>query len=32
MDTIGHEYQENYLTTKHTKNTKEMAEESKNHE
>ena len=35
MDTNGHEYQKNYLTTKntkHTKNTKKMAEESKNHE
>ncbi len=32
MYTNGREYQKNYLTTKNTKHTKEMAEESKNHE
>ena len=32
MNTNGHEWKKKDLTTKNTKNTKEMAEESKNHE
>ena len=32
MDTNGHKWQKNYLTTKHTKSTKNEGGESRNHE